>query len=70
MVYLFTMEQRKLCKAGPTARHFGVKVAWLKTEADAGRVPALIAEDRYLFDLDAVEAALLERARRADSGEE
>ncbi len=44
------------------ARRLRVTVAWLRTEADAGRVPCLRAESRYLFAPDAVERTLAERA--------
>jgi hypothetical protein len=37
---------------------------WLRTEAEAGRVPHLRAEKVLLFDVDAVERVLLERARQ------
>lgn len=41
----------------------GVRASWLATEADAGRIPALRAGDRWLCDPSAVEAELLRRAR-------
>jgi hypothetical protein len=46
------------------ARWLRVPVGWLQAEAEAGRVPCLRAGNRFLCDPDAVEAALLERARR------
>ena len=39
----------------------GVKASWLRDEAEAGRVPALRAGDTWLFDLHALERALLAR---------
>ena len=56
------MENTSLLTVRPVAKHFGVTVAWLKAEADAGRVPYLRAGKRYLFNLPAVEAVLFKRA--------
>jgi hypothetical protein len=55
--------QVKLLPLGPTARLLCVPVKWLRSEAEAGRVPCLIADKAILFDPDAVEAVLVERAR-------
>src|SRR5262245_18037747 len=55
-----------LLTLGPTARRLRVPVKWLRAEADARRVPCLKAGSVYLFDLDAVEKVLLERARKGD----
>ena len=58
-----------LHRIGPTARRLGVPVAWLRTEAEEGRIPCLKAGARLLFDPDAVGSVLLERARcQAESG--
>lgn len=43
------------------ARRLGVTQAWLRTEADTGRLPCLCAGARYLFAA-AGEAVLAERA--------
>lgn len=50
------------------ARHLRVTVAWLRDEANAGRVPCLRAGDRYLFSPAAVERILAERAARESCG--
>ena len=50
------------------ARALRVKVAWLKGEAEAGRIPAVQAGGRWLSTLAAVERALL--ARLPDEGGE
>jgi hypothetical protein len=47
------------------ARRLHVTVGWLRAEADAGRVPCLLAGTRYLFAPEAVERVLLERAANA-----
>ena len=57
-----------LLPIGPTARRLHVTVRWLRGEAAANRVPHLKAEDRLLFDPDAVERALVERARERKGG--
>lgn len=44
------------------ARRLGVTQAWLRDEAKAERVPCLMAGNRYLFDPEAVQAALVARA--------
>jgi hypothetical protein len=44
------------------ARHLRVTVAWLREEAEAGRVPCLKSGKRFLFNSVAVEEALLDRA--------
>jgi hypothetical protein len=48
------------------SRSLGLPTAWLRKEADAGRVPCLIAGDRYLFDLEIVREIVMERTRRGD----
>ncbi len=47
------------------ARRAGVSAAWLRAEAEAGRIPHLRTGRRILFDLDAVVRALRERAESA-----
>ncbi len=53
-----------LMPLGPAARLLSVPSTWLRAEADAGRLPHLRAGSKYLFDVDAVERLLLERARQ------
>lgn len=48
-----------------TATALGVPAAWLRREAQAGRVPSLKAGRRLLFDLGDVSAALAARTRAA-----
>jgi hypothetical protein len=47
---------------------FGLTQAWLKAEAEAGRIPCFRAGRRMLFDPEAVEQALLQRARQTEKG--
>jgi hypothetical protein len=56
-------EQQNLLKTGPMARRVGVPVRWLKAEAEAGRIPALKAENVFLFDPEIVIDRLAQRAR-------
>ena len=50
------------------ARHIRVPVAWLRAEAEAGRVPHLRAGTQLLFDPETVERVLLERAQQTQEG--
>jgi hypothetical protein len=58
--------QTKLLPVGPMARRLRVSVKWLRGEAAAGRIPHLQADRTVLFDPDAVERVLLERAQRME----
>jgi hypothetical protein len=53
-----------LLPLGPMARLLRVPAAWLRAEAEAGRIPHLKAGKTMLFDPETVEHLLLERARR------
>lgn len=57
------VSQSKLLPVGPMARRLRVSVKWLRAEADAGRLPHVRADRAFLFDPDAVERVLLERAQ-------
>jgi hypothetical protein len=54
-----------LLPVGPMARLLRVPVAWLRSEAEAGRVPCLRAGTVFLFNPCAVEQALVARAAHA-----
>ena len=54
-----------LLPLGPMARRLHVTTAWLRSEAEAGRVPCLRAGSRFLFNPDAVERALADRAAQS-----
>ncbi len=60
-------ETSSFLPVGPAAAILGVPVAWLRREAEAGRVPHLKAGDRMLFNPKATERALIERAGQAAS---
>jgi hypothetical protein len=51
------------------ARRLRVPVRWLKAEAETGRIPHVKAERVLLFDPEAVERVLLERAQQAKGQE-
>jgi hypothetical protein len=46
------------------ARLLGVAPGWLRSEAEAGRIPCLPAGKTILFDAELVERLLAERARQ------
>jgi hypothetical protein len=51
------------------ARLLRVPTSWLRAEAEAGRLPHLKAGKAILFEFEALERALLARARQAQHGE-
>jgi hypothetical protein len=46
------------------ANELSLPLAWLKAEAKAGKIPSLRAGRRLLFNPEAVERVLLERAAK------
>ena len=54
--------RRRLVTASTMARRLRVTLRWLRSEAEAGRLPCIRAEKQLLFDADVVERVLLERA--------
>ena len=58
----------KLLPTGPMARRLRVTVKWLCDEAEAGRLPCVRADRVFLFDPDAVERVLLDRAQSVEEG--
>ena len=56
-------QQARLLPIGQTARILRVPVKWLREEAEASRVPCLKAGRAFLFEPEAVEAVLVQRAR-------
>jgi hypothetical protein len=44
-------------------KRFGLSLAWLRAEAEAGRIPCFKAGRKLVFDPEAVEQSLLARAR-------
>lgn len=54
----------KLATLYELAERTGLPVAWLKREADAGRLPCLRVGRRLMFDLEAVRLVLSERVKR------
>lgn len=61
------MEDKQLHTLRMLAQRFkrlGLSMTWLKAEAVAGRIPCFRAGRRVLFDPEAVERALIERAQR------
>lgn len=52
----------KLVSVRGLADRLKLPAAWLKAEAEAGRIPSLRAGRRLMFNPEAVEQVLLERA--------
>jgi hypothetical protein len=57
----------KLLNTGMMARHLRVQPAWLRTEAESGRIPCVPVGTGFLFNPVAVESCLLERAKATPS---
>jgi excisionase family DNA binding protein len=64
------MDAPRLLHLAALARRLGVPATWLRKEADSGRLPCVKAGTQRLFDADAIERLLLERARRDPTEEE
>ena len=60
-------QDRRLYPLGLMARTLGVPTRWLRSEAEAGRLPCVKAERALLFDPEAVERILVERAQQPQS---
>jgi len=52
----------QLVEVVPLSKWLGISAEWLKTEAEAGRIPCLNADGVLLFDVDAVRRTLAKRA--------
>lgn len=59
-----TSELVNLRELARRLRRFGITQAWLKSEAEAGRLPCMRAGRRLLFNSDAVHAELLRLAAK------
>ncbi len=62
------MENSKPFPLSAMARLLRVPVAWLRSEAEAGRVPHLKAGKQLLFDAETVQRILRERATGKTKG--
>jgi hypothetical protein len=56
------MDTRKVIKLNVAARQFGVPFRWLRQQAEAGKFPAVKADNVFLVLPDAVEQFLVEAA--------
>jgi hypothetical protein len=56
-----TMGQSDFVTVGMAAYHLELPSAWLRSEAEAGRIPAFRANRRLFCSLEAVRAALASR---------
>lgn len=62
-----TTEHPRALPIAHVARALRVPVAWLRAEAEAGRIPYLRAGRAMLCDLATVQRILWERARQGDT---
>lgn len=62
------MQTNRFVSLDEIARTLNLPAQWLKAEADAGRIPCLRAGRRRLFNLEAVERSLANRAAAPDAG--
>lgn len=60
------MENRKenLIHIRVAARRYGLPTKWLRGQAKAGNIPALIADNQVLFDADILADWLAKQARK------
>lgn len=58
------MHEAKLLSLNELAERTGLPAAWLRREADEGRLPCLRVGRRRMFDPDLVQQALAERQVR------
>jgi hypothetical protein len=65
--YNVGMAKSMLIEVVPLAKYLGVPVAWLRAEAEQGRLPCVNAGGVLLFNLRAVKRTLAERAARIES---
>jgi hypothetical protein len=59
------MDNKTFIPLHALSRRLGLPAAWIKAEAEAGRIPSLRAGRRLMFNPDAVERILIERAKAA-----
>ena len=60
--------QQQLLTLPALARRLSLPTTWLKAEAAAGRIPSLQAGRRVLFNAEAVENCLVQRAAATPEG--
>jgi hypothetical protein len=56
-------KKKNLIHIRVAARYYGLPTKWLREQAKAGTVPALIADNQVLFDADILADWLAKRAR-------
>ena len=59
------MQPHSILPLNQMARRLRVTAAWLRAEAEAGRVPCLRAGERFLFSPEAVERVVADRASKS-----
>jgi len=61
--------KQNLLPLGAMARRLHVPAKWLRTEAEAGKIPHLKAGKAILYNPDVVEKLLIERASKGNNNE-
>ena len=64
------MSQERLVSLPELSDRTGLPLAWLKREAEVGRIPSIKAGRRNYFDVPAVLAVIAERSRIKNAEEE
>ncbi|MEI8195462.1 MAG: hypothetical protein WCI73_06100, partial [Phycisphaerae bacterium] len=64
-MHTFKSQSESFLPLRRAAVRLGVPVAWLRAEADAGRIPCLRVGRRLMVNQQTVEAALLARTTQA-----
>ena len=57
------MDDKTFITLQALSRRLGLPAAWLKAEAEAGRIPSLRTSRRLMFNPEVVERVLIERAK-------
>ncbi len=60
-----TEENKKPLNLGAMARQLRIPATWLRSEAEAGRIPHLRAGSVLLFDPEVVERIVFDRVRES-----
>ena len=63
------MDSKTFIPLHALSRRLGLPAAWIKAEAEAGRIPSLRAGRRLMFNPDAVERILIELGKADADGE-
>ena len=68
-IYATGMERKLFIPLHALSRRLGLPAAWIKAEAQAGRIPFLRTNRRLMFNPEAVERVLIERTKAGEEAE-